>query len=178
MISSDSCLICSLSIVIATIHPDHNNSSNKTISTNLKSKGWIISLMNVHYPDLGNTVAGCCCIIPTVYSSCASTVKPLQLKRPPLVPPHTLGEFIWDPFNSKEYAILLACDNSNFAKQDTCLQALTPSIKLDEVAGILVRYHLHCPNADALVTLRFSQWVMPGFERLPQPQHLSTLLRY
>jgi hypothetical protein len=138
-IISDLCLVRSLSIVVATIHPDHNGCSVKTFSTNLKSTGWIISSMDVHYPDLGNTVAGHCCIITAVHSSCASTVKPLQLKRLPLVPPHPLGKFIWEPCNRKEYAILLACDNSNFVKQDTCLQALTPSIKSNEVAGISVR---------------------------------------
>jgi hypothetical protein len=152
-IISDLRLIRSLSIFVATIQPDHEGRSVKTFSTNLKSKGWIISSIDVHNPDLGNTVTGCCHIITAVHSSCASTVKPLQLKQPLLVPPRPLGKFIWEPFNCKEYAILLACDNSNFTKQDTCLQASTPSIKSDEVAGISVRYHFHCPNANALVTL-------------------------
>ncbi len=79
--------------------------------------------MDVHYLDLGNTVAGRCCIIAAVHSSCASTVKPLQLKRPLLGSPCPLGKFIWEPFNRKEHEILLAYDNSNFAKQDTGLQA-------------------------------------------------------
>jgi hypothetical protein len=111
-IISDLCLIRSLLIVVATIHPDHYGCSIKTFSTNLKSKGWIISSMDVHYPDLGDTVAGRCCIITAVHPSCASTIEPLQLKRPPLVPPRPLGEFIWEPFNREEYAILLAHDDS------------------------------------------------------------------
>jgi hypothetical protein len=163
-IISDLRLIRSLSIVVATVHSDHDGCSVKTFSTNLKSKGWIISSMDVHYLDLGDTVAGRCRIITAVHSSCASTVEPLQLKRPPSVPPCPLGKFIWEPFNRKEYAISLARDDTcNLAKQDTCLQALTPSITSDEVAGISVRYHLHCPNADALVTLGSEVISLNGF---------------
>ena len=93
-IITDLRLIRSLSIVVATIHPDHDCHSVRNFSTNLKSKGWIISSIFVHYPDLSNTVAGRCRIITAVHSSCASTAKPLQLKQPPLVPPHPPGEFI------------------------------------------------------------------------------------
>ena len=84
-------LIRSLLIVVATIHPDHDGHSVKNFSANLKSKGWIISLIDVGYLDLGNTVAGRCRIITPVHSSCASTAKPLQMKWPPLVPPRPLG---------------------------------------------------------------------------------------
>jgi hypothetical protein len=101
-------LIHLLSINVATVHPEHDGHSVKTFSTNLKLKGWILSSTDVHYPDLGNTIAGGCSIITAVHSSCASTVEPLQLKRPPLVPPRPLGKFIWEPFNQKEHAILLA----------------------------------------------------------------------
>jgi hypothetical protein len=170
---SDLRLIPSLSIFVATIHPNHDSHSFKKFSTNLKSKGWIISSIDVHYPDLGDTVAGRCCIITAVHSSCASTVELLQLKRPPSVPPRPLGKFIWKPFNCKEHAILLACDNSNFTKQDTCLQASTPSIKSDEVAGVSVRYHLHCSNANASITLRseviFLDGLCPVFNACPNP---------
>jgi hypothetical protein len=109
-IISDLRLIRLLSIIVATVtvHPEHDGCSIKTFSTNLKSKGWILPSTDVHYPDLGDTIAGGCRIITAVHLSCASTVEPLQLKRPPLVPPHSLGEFIWEPFNQKEHAILLA----------------------------------------------------------------------
>ncbi len=146
-------LIRLLSIIVATVHPEHYGGSVKTFSTNLKLKGWILSSTDVHYPDLGDTIAGSCCIITAVHSSCASTIKPLQLKRPPLVPPHPLGEFIWEPFNQKEHAILLAWDNKDFAKQDTGLQSLTPAMTSDGPAGVIVRYHCHHPNTNVLVIL-------------------------
>ncbi len=81
-------LIRLLSIIVDTVHPEHDGRSVKTFSTNLKSKDWILSSMDVHYPDLGDTIAGGCCIITAVHSPCASNVKPLQLKQPPQIPPH------------------------------------------------------------------------------------------
>jgi hypothetical protein len=48
---------------------------------------------------------------------------------------------------------LLACDDSNFAKQDTGLRASTPPITLDEAAWISIRYYLHRPNTDTSSTL-------------------------
>jgi hypothetical protein len=172
-IISDLRLLRSHSIIVAIVHPDHDGNSVKTFSTNLKSKGWILSSTDVHYPDLSNTAAGGCRIITAVHSSCASTVEPLQLKRPPLVPPRPLGEFIWEPFNWKEHAILLAQDNKDFAKQDTSLQTLTPAITSDGPAGVLVRYHLHHPNTDALVILGSEvisiDGLCPAFNACPNP---------
>jgi hypothetical protein len=120
-------LIHLLSIIVATVHPEHDGCSIKTFSTNLKSKGWIFLSTDVHYPDLGDPIAGGCHIITAVHSSCASTVEPLQLKQPPLVPPCPLGKFIWEPFNRKEHAILLAQDDKNFTQVEHGLTNVDPS---------------------------------------------------
>jgi hypothetical protein len=61
------CLIHLLSIIVAAVHPEHEGRSVKTFSTNLKLKGWILSSTDVHYPDLGNTIAGGCCIITAIH---------------------------------------------------------------------------------------------------------------
>ncbi len=170
-IISDLLLICSLWIVIATIHPHHDGHSVKTFISNLKSKGWVVSSDDVSFPTLGDTIAGRCCVLTTVHSSCAPAVKPLQLKRPPSIPHRPLGEFIWEPFNRKEHAISLARDDSNFAKQDTGLHASTPPITLDEAARISVRYYLHRPNTDTSVTLGSEvisvDGLCPGFNACP-----------
>ena len=52
------CLICSLSIVVAIVNPDHDGCSVKSFQSTLKSSGWIIASADVFYPDLGNTVMG------------------------------------------------------------------------------------------------------------------------
>jgi hypothetical protein len=101
------------------MHPDHNGRSVKTFSSNLKSNGWVLSSTDVFYPDLGDTIAGSCCLIIAIHSSCTSTVNPLLLKWLPSVPTHLLGEFIWEPFNWPEHAISLARDNADFDKQDS-----------------------------------------------------------
>ncbi len=55
-IISQLCLIQSVSIIITMIHPDSNGSSVKMFSSNLKSNGWVLSLTDVFYPDLGDTI--------------------------------------------------------------------------------------------------------------------------
>jgi len=85
----------------------------KTFSLNLKSNGWILSTTDVFYPDLGDTIAGSCRLIIAIHSSCISTVNPLLLKQPPLVPTHPIGKFIWEPFNWLEHAISLACNDAD-----------------------------------------------------------------
>jgi hypothetical protein len=61
------CLICSLSIVVAIIHPDHDGCNVNSFQSTLKSSGWIIASTNVFYPDLGNTLAGSCRVITAVH---------------------------------------------------------------------------------------------------------------
>jgi hypothetical protein len=121
------CLIHSLSIVVAIVHPDHDGRSVKSFQSTLKSSGWIIASTNVFYPDLGDTVAGSCHVITAVHSSSASMVDPLLLKRPPPVSPRPLREFLWDPFNRPKHAILLTRDNADFGKQENPLTASSPA---------------------------------------------------
>ncbi len=166
-------LIRSLWIVITTIQPDHNGHSVKTFTSNLKLKGWVVLSEDVQFPDLGDTIAGWCRILTAIHLSCASADEPLQLKWPPLIPPRPLGKFIWEPFNRKEHAILLACDDSDFAKQETGLQASPQPIKLDEAAGVSIQYHLHSPNADASATIGSAvisiDGLCPVFNACPNP---------
>ncbi len=98
-------LIQLVSIVIAMIHPDHNGYRVKRFFKNLKSNGWFISVTDVFYQDLGNTIAGSSHLITAVHSSCTSTVSPLLIKWSPLVTPCLLGEFIWEPFNWPKCAL-------------------------------------------------------------------------
>jgi hypothetical protein len=146
-------LVRLLWLVIATIHPDHDGGSIKSFTSNLKSKGWIVLSEDVYFPDLGDTIAGQCHVLTAVHSSCASATEAFALKRPPPLPPRPLGEFIWEPFNRQEHAISLARDDGAFPKQETGMQASTPPIQSNDTARVLVRYHLHRPNANTLVTI-------------------------
>jgi hypothetical protein len=147
-------LISSLSIIIAIIHPDHDGCSVKTFSAKIKSSSWILSSTDVHFPALGNSIVfGSCCVITAVHSSCASHIKPMLLKNPPLVPPRPLGKFIWEPFNRKEHAILLACNDEDFEKQDTRLRAWVQTNTSPGTNGVSIRYTLHRPNTNYSVTV-------------------------
>ena len=71
------------------IHPDHNGRSVKMFSLNLKSNGWVLSTTDVFYPDLGNTIAGSCCLIIAIHSPNASTGNLLlQMATISTHPPH------------------------------------------------------------------------------------------
>jgi hypothetical protein len=131
-------LVRLLWLVIATIHPDHDGGSVKSFTSNLKSKVWIVSSEDVYFPDLGDTIDGGCRVLTAVHSSCASTTEALELKRPPPIPPRPLGEFIWEPFNCQEHAILLAHNDGDFPKQETGMQALMPPIRPGDTARVLV----------------------------------------
>jgi hypothetical protein len=150
---ADLWLVRSLWLIVATIHPDQDSGSVKSFTSNLKSKGWIVSTEDVYFPDLGDMIDGRCRVLIAVHSSCASTTEALALKRPPPIPPRPLGEFIWEPFSRQEHAISLACNDGDFPKQETGMQASTQPIRPDNTARVLIRYHLHRPNADTLVTI-------------------------
>jgi hypothetical protein len=133
------------------IYPDHDRHSVKTFSLNLKSNGWVLSTTDVFYPDLGNTIAGSCHLIIAIHSSCASTVNLLLLKRPPSVPTHPIGEFIWEPFNRPEHAISLACNNADFDKQDTQLKVSTLKSTPNNDRSIIIKYSIHHSDSDDTV---------------------------
>ena len=138
-------------MIIAMIHPDHDGRSVKTFSSNLRSNGWVISSTNVFYPDLGNTIAGSCRLIIAIHSSCTSTINPLHLKRPPLVPTHPIGEFIWEPFIRPEHAISLTCDDADFDKQDSRLKVSTLKLTQNSDRRVIIKYSIHRPDSDDTV---------------------------
>jgi hypothetical protein len=120
-------------------------------SSNLKSNHWVLSTTDVFYSDLSNTIAGSCCLIIAIHSSCASTVNPLLLKQPPLVPTHPIGEFIWEPFNRPEHAISLACNDADFDKQDTQLKVSTLKLTPNNYRSNIIKYSIHHPDSDNTV---------------------------
>jgi hypothetical protein len=133
------------------IHPDHNGCSLKTFSSNLKSNGWVLSTTDIFYPDLSNFIAGSCYLIIAIHSYSASMVNLLLLKRPPLVLTHPIGKFIWEPFNRPKHAILFARNDTNFDKQDTGLKVSTLKLTPNTDRGVIITYHIHCPDSDDTV---------------------------
>ncbi len=70
-------------------------------------------------------------MIDNVHSSSASTVNPLLLKRPPLVPPRSLREFLWEPLHQPKHDISLTCNNADIEKQENPLLASSPASPQD-----------------------------------------------
>ncbi len=133
-----------LNIVIAIVHPDNDGQSVKTVTTNLKSNGWVVSSSDVSYPDLGDLIAGSCRLILGIHLSCAASVEPLLLKHPPAIPSRSLAGFIWEPFNRPEHSISLARDDPNFANQDGPEMTITlPKSTTHNPSTVMLKYHIH-----------------------------------
>jgi hypothetical protein len=142
----------------------------KTFSSNLKFNGWVLSLTDVFYPDLGDTIAGSCHLIIAIHSSCASTVNPLLLKWPPSVPTRPIGEFIWEPFNRPEYAISLAHNDADFDKQDKQLKVSTLKLTQNNDKSI-IKYSIHRPDSNDTVLVGLEvvsvNGLFPAFNACP-----------
>ncbi len=136
------------------IHPDHDGCSVKTFSSNLKSNGWVLLSTDVFYPDSGDTIAGPNPFIIAIHSSCASTFNPLLLKQPLLVPPHPLGEFIWEPFNRPKHTLSLAWNDADFGTQDTRLRISTPKLTPNNYKSAIIKYFIYCHDANDTVLVR------------------------
>jgi hypothetical protein len=166
-------LIRLLLTIIAIIHPDHNGRSVKMFSTKLNLSSWILFSTDVQFPVLDNTIACSCCVITAVHSSCASRIKPMLLKHPPLVPPRPLGKFIWEPFNRKEHAIFLPCEDEDFKKQDTQLQASAQPQTLSKANGVSIWYTLRRPDTNESVIVGSEvlslDGLCPAFNACPNP---------
>ncbi len=139
-------------MIFATVHSDHNGHSVKTFLSKLKSSRWILSSI----PRVGQYY---CWLM--MHHHCHSfilrlTVEPMLVRHPLLFPPCLLGEFKWKPFNWEEHAISLAHNIANSVKQDNQLEVSTQSLNPTKAKEVLVRYTLHCPNTDKLVTVGFN----------------------
>jgi hypothetical protein len=97
----------------------------------------------------------------------------MLLKHPLPVAPCPMAEFIWEPFDWKEYAISLAWADANFAKQDTQLKASTHSTTSSNANSVLVWYNLHWPDTNELVIVGSEvvslDGLCPAFNACPNP---------
>ena len=135
----------SLQMVIALIIPDHDGRCLKSFTTLLKSAGWVLSSTETSFPTNGDTVSGSCRILIGIHSSCASSVKPLQLKLPPPSPPQPLRLALWEPFNRPKHSVSLAKDDKDFMHQDVKFSTSLPEPMHPCPPGVSVKYFLHGP---------------------------------
>jgi hypothetical protein len=168
-----------LNIFIAIVHPDNNNRSIKTVTTNLKSNGWVVSSSDVSYPDLGDSIAGSCWLILGIHLSCAASVEPLLLKHPPAIPSRSLAGFIWEPFNQPEHSISLARDNPNFANQDGPKMTITlPKSTTHNPNTVMLKYHIHRAGSYESILVGSDVISLMAFALHSMPAQIKTSSRH
>ena len=62
-------LIRSLSVIVAIVIQDHDGRCVKMFIKCLKAAHWIVTLKEVLYPEIGDSVADSCLVINAVHSS-------------------------------------------------------------------------------------------------------------
>jgi hypothetical protein len=80
-------LIQLLSVIVATVIPDHDGRSVQTFIKGLKAAHWKVTSREVSYSNIGNSIVDFCTIITAIHSSSTSTVDPIILKPPPWTTP-------------------------------------------------------------------------------------------
>ncbi len=77
-------IICSLSMVIAFVHPDHDcRAVTLNFTQQLRSDGWIISDMHISFPSFGDSILGTCRLIVVVHSNAEDNYCMLEIWTPP-----------------------------------------------------------------------------------------------
>jgi hypothetical protein len=135
-------------MVVAIVLLNHDGKCVKSFISLLKRLGWVTSLSNVCFPDVGDSVAGKCRILTCIHSSCGSMVNALDLAIPLRVTPRPIGASIWEPFNRPEHSISLGKDNEDFCHQDVQYCASNPPSPSPLPHRVEISYCLHTPNGD------------------------------
>ncbi len=134
--------ICSLSMVMAFFHPDHNCCAvTINFTQQLCSSGWIITDTPISFPSFGDLVLGTCCLIVTVHSNMEENCCAFEICTPPHLPTQPIAWYIWARFNKPKLAVLYSKDDKSFnnhAINDNGLQPLQASIPSDaqHMAGV------------------------------------------
>ena len=93
-------IICALSIVVACVHPDHDNRAvSNSFAKKLTADGWLVTEQQISFPNYGDSVVGVCRLIVAVHSNSAPDCSLFELCPPPQIPSRPLAQFLWAPFN-------------------------------------------------------------------------------
>jgi hypothetical protein len=143
-----------LRLFVAFVHPDHDSRSVSRFVAQLSKSGWVISSSKCYYPDYGNSVVGTTTIVIGVHMNTQAKVNKLLFCTPTSSQPLPLANFVWQPFNKKEYGLSFAKDDSSF--NDESAPTLHAALPLVLVLSSLPRglqplYYLHLQGSDAFI---------------------------
>jgi hypothetical protein len=145
-------IIQSLSIVVAFIHPAHDNQAISTMFINgLWRDGWLVTNTVVSFPDYSIAVSGLTCLLLCMHTNSKTNCKPIKLCSPPPIPTRPIARYIWAPLNMPEHAVSYGNGDPSFnlhAVNDTGLppmKACPPSDTQQSLVtlGVRISYNLH-----------------------------------
>ena len=134
--------IRNLQLFIAIVIPDHDGKCVRSFTGTLKRSSWVLSSLNISFPDIGDSVAGECRFIIGVHTSSTSVVEPLMLTMPPAISRKRVSDFLWEPFNKPDHAVSLGRTDDDFCRQDIRYHVCDPTTPSDYPPGVIVAYHL------------------------------------
>jgi hypothetical protein len=115
-------------------------------------------------------IADSCSIITAVHSSCASTVKPINLKTPPSMNPQPIDSFIWEPFNYIKHLLSPGRDDDEFDAKKM-IATIPKPITCQQSRSVMIKYHLHHANSDTTIlagsSVLSTGGLCPPFESCP-----------
>ncbi len=182
------CIIRSLSILIAFVHPNHNcRAVSPTFAKCLCADGWITMDTNISYLIFGDSIPGECRLIVGVHSNTKSACPVFEVKTPPSIPFWPLACFIWVSFNTPENTVSYSKDDPSFnlhAVKDNGAPPLranmpTPNQQASIKSGVNVSYYLHRANNNPKVlagsTVIHLDGLCPVFDPTDNPNRFGHL---
>ena len=139
-------LINRLCLMVAFIHPDHDKRSVSQFHSSLKRSGWLASSTPVFFPDIGDTISGFSTVTIAVHSSTTPDATAIQLRQPPSIAPTPLANYIWEPFNTKQYAVATSpLNDATFTNMTT---TVSPPSTTQVSNSPRVKFYIHPDHMD------------------------------
>ena len=112
-----------LHILFAHIHDATPAKLLKLFSNKLQSDGWLLTMVNVSFPDFGDAIDGNANILLGIHSAVCDAPKPLNVATPPFASGGRIDDFILKEFNKETYMVSWGRDTPFFASDDNQLKS-------------------------------------------------------
>lgn len=110
-------LIRGLPLFLAFLPADSQSKPVIRFISALEEASWTVSSSIVHCGDFGDCYDSELRVLIGCHRNCYPNLKPVSIPTPPSTLAQPLGAFIWQPFNTRSYAISYAKSSTNFGKQ-------------------------------------------------------------
>ena len=141
-----------LQIFVAHVHPDCDHAPITSFRRSLTRTGWILSSTDVYFPQFGDSIADGAQFIIGLHRTASSNHDRILLPTPPPSKPSPLAQFVYAPFNRRDYALSPARLNPAFKDSGLTASAPTPSTSTRTSLRQERAYNIHRPSDDPGIT--------------------------